>query len=341
MKSFLLLFLLISSFCEAQTILAHEKEVSNKGDYNSEEISFKVADKKEPIELSGTLLSPKSDWQNLIIIVPGSGADTRNSHYKLTEALLQNNIAVYRYDERGMGKSGGKFNAVNYTITQMAEELGSCIQTLKKNQSLSGKKLGVLGHSQGGMVTMQTYQNQLPIDFMVQWATPVQKHGEFIKYQITSGQNTFKNDIVFDDINKKLEIVTVLHKVVEDNLNDDNLALGKKLDKASKQIGYTKEHYTRFPYLTFVNEKDIVRKNFEPAYKNIKIPVLYIIGSKDTFVNPESETQLLSSFENKNITITKFDGLNHYLTASELKLNTMYDIDKTPVAEIVNWIKTR
>lgn len=341
MKPFLLAFLFITSFCSAQNILAYEKEISNKDDYNWEEINFKVPDKKESIELSGTLLSPKTDWKTAVIIIPGSGADTRNSHYRLTEELLKNNIAVYRYDERGMGKSGGKFNPVNYTISKMSEELGICIQTLRQDKSLSGKQIGLLGHSQGGMVTIQAYENQLPIDFLVQWATPIQKHGEFIKYQITTGQNTFKDDIAFDVISKKLEIVTALHKVVEENLNDDNVALGKKLDKVSKQIGYTKEHYTRFPYLTFVNEKDIVRKNFEPVYKSMKIPVLYIIGSKDTFVNPESESQLLSSFDNKNITIIKLDGLSHYLTQLPLTLNTIYDIDKTASAEIVNWIKIR
>lgn len=341
MKSFLPAFLFIASFCNAQNILDHEKEISNAADYNSEEVNFKVAEKKETIELSGTLLSPKTDWKTAVIIVPGSGADTRNSHYLLTEELLKNNIAVYRYDEKGMGKSGGKYNKANYTITAMAKELGSCIQTLRQNKSLSGKSLGLLGHSQGGMVTVQAYENQLPIDFMVQWATPVQKHGEFIKYQITTGQNTFKDDIIFDDIHKKIEIVSALHKVVEENLGDDNIALGKKLDKVSKQIGYTKKHYMRFPYLTFVSEKDIVRKNFEPIYKNMKIPVLYIIGSKDTYVNPESETQLLSSFENKNITISRLDGLSHYLTQMPLTLNTIYQIDKTASAEIVNWIKTR
>lgn len=337
----LLALLFITSFCQSQNILEHEKEISNKDNYNSEEIAFKVPDKKDSIQLSGTLLSPKSDWDSMVIIIPGSGADTRNSHYRLTEELLKNNIAVYRYDERGMGKSEGKFNKSNYTVTTMSEELGICIQTIKQNRHLSNKKLGLLGHSQGGMVTIQTYENKFPIDFMIQWATPIQKHGEFIKYQIKTGQNTFKEDIKFDEIDKKIEIVTALHKVVEENKNDDNWDLSKKLDKVSRKIGYTKEHYTRFPYLTFLSEKDIVRKNFEPTYKSIKIPVLYIIGTEDTFVDPESETKLLESFGNKNITIRKIEGLNHYLTSSKLTLNNLYDIDAAALAEIVNWIKIR
>ncbi len=68
---------------------------------------------------------------------------------------------------------------------------------------------------------------------MVQWATPVQKHGEFIKFHIKTGQNTFKEDIKFDEIDKKLEIVEALHQVVEANKEDDNWTLSKKLDKTA------------------------------------------------------------------------------------------------------------
>lgn len=342
MKLYLIyLFLLAGYLSHSQTIFGHEKEISNKDNYIWEEINFKAKDQKDSIQLSGTLICPKSHWDKVLIIVPGSGADTRNSHYRLTEALLKNNIAVYRYDERGIGKSGGKYNKANYTITLMSEELGTCIRTLRQNHTISGKKLGLLGHSQGGMVTMLTYKKGLPIDFMVQWATPARKHGEFIKYQIKTGQNTFKEDIKFDEIDKKIEIVEALHTVVETNKDDDDWTLSKKLDKAAKQIGYTKNHYSRFPYLTLASEKDIVRQNFEPAYQNIKIPVLYIIGTKDTYVNPDGETQLLESFENKNITIKEMDGLTHYLTKEKLTLSNLYEIDETALSEIINWIKIR
>ena len=334
--------LLLSSLCSAQNIFDYEKEISDKDQYNYEEIDFKIPLKKDSIQLSGTLISPKTLSDIILIIVPGSGADTRNSHYLLAEELLKNNISVYRYDERGIGNSGGKFNTANYTITDMSEELSSCIRTLKKNKALSGKKIGLLGHSQGGMVTMQTYQNNLPIDFMIQWATPVQKHGEFIKYQIKSGQNTFPDVLKFDDIDKKLEIVTALHKVIEENKEEtDNWTLSKKLEKTAKKIGYTKDNYSRFPYLTLASEKDIVRKDFEPAYKNIKIPVLYIIGTKDIFVDPEAETKLLENFANSNISIKKMDGLSHYLTKSKLTLQNLYEIDKNALSEIINWIKIR
>ncbi len=332
--------LLFFSYADAQEIFSYEKEIPNKENYLFEEVNFKVSlKKKDSITLSGTLIMPKGDFDKAVVIVPGSGADTRNSHYLLTEQLLKNNIAVYRYDERGLGKSEGKYNTANYTITMMSDEICSGIKSLRKIRSLQGKKIGLIGHSQGGMVTMEAYEKKAAVDFLVQWATPVQKHGEFIKFQLKNGQNSFNELLKYNTTEEKLAVLTALHNVVEENKAMENWPLTKKLDQEAKKLGYTKERYGRFPYLTLSSEKDIVRKDLEPSYNAITIPVLYIIGDKDTFVDPIAETQLLESFGNNNITIKKMEGLNHYLTKETLTLDTFYTIDSDAASEIVRWIK--
>jgi alpha/beta superfamily hydrolase len=138
--------------------------------------------------------------------------DTRNNHYQLTENLLQNNIAVFRYDERGVGKSEGKFSTANYTITDMANDLRIIYDSLKNNIFFSSKKIGFISHSQGGMVTMILIENGVQPDFLVQWATPVQKYGEFLKYQLKTGVNKFENELIFDSEEKKLEIMDIFHQ---------------------------------------------------------------------------------------------------------------------------------
>lgn len=331
-------FLFVSVFATSQEIYEHEKEIAKNEMYLFREINFKVADKKDSIQLSGTLIYPKGIFEKVIIIVPGSGADTRNSHFVLTEALLNNNIAVYRYDERGIGKSGGAYNKANYTITMMGDELAACIKKLRESEVISGKKLGLLGHSQGGMVTMEAYTKNVPVDFLIQWGTPVQKHGKFLEYQLMCGQNTFDDVLKYDTQQKKLEVMTYLHKVVEDNKDLESWPLSKKIDKAAKKIKYGKDHYTRFPYLTLASEKDIVRKDFENSYKEINIPVLYIIGTNDSFVDPVAETRLLESFGNANITIRKMENLSHYLTSGKLTLENLYSIDDTAVNVILEWL---
>ncbi|AWG26056.1 alpha/beta hydrolase [Flavobacterium kingsejongi] len=337
-RSILLLLLFFSFNGKAQVILPHEKELSHPDQYLFQDIDFKVAVKKDSITLYGTLVMPKGNFDKLVIIVPGTGADTRYSHFLLTEALLQNNIAVYRYDDRGIGQSGGKYNAANTTVTMLSVELYSAIRRIKALGYTSGKKLGLIGHSQGGMVTMGTMEMGASVDFLIQWATAVEKYGAFIKYQILSGQNSFDDALKYNTTEEKFAVMDALHKVVEENRNDEDWPLSKKLNKASKKIGYDSSRYTRFPYLTLSSEKDFVRKNFEPAYQSLKIPTLYIVGIKDTFVSAEAETKVLESFNNDAITIVKMDGLTHYLTQPDLTPETMYQIDPAAVRIILNWI---
>jgi pimeloyl-ACP methyl ester carboxylesterase len=341
LRSLQVLAMLVIYSANAQEIFNYEKEITDKENYFFLEIEFKALEKKDSITLSGTLIYPKTPFNKIVVIVPGSGADTRNSHYLLTQKLLENNIAVYRYDERGLGKSGGKFNTANYTISMMSAELTSAIKALRKNHVLTGKKLGLLGHSQGGMVTMDAFEKNVPVDFLIQWATPVQKHGEFLKYQLRKGQNTFGEVLKYDTAEEKLAVMSELHKVVAENKQLEDWPLTKKLDKIGKKLGYTKSRYGRFPYLTLASEKDIVRKDFEPAYKGISVPMLYIVGSLDTFVDPMAETKLLESFRNPNITVMRMEGLHHYLGRGKLTLETLYDIDDAALLEITNWIKAR
>jgi len=324
----------------AQKMFEYEKDISNKQNFNVTDIVFKVPfKKKDSIKFYGSLITPKANFDKAVIIVPGSGADTRYSHYKLTEELLAANIAVFRYDERGIGDSEGKYSPANNTIDMMSMELLQCIKALNNRSELKDKKIGLLGHSQGGMVTMEAYTEGIPVDFMVQWATPVQKHGKFLEHQLKTRESRFNDVFKYKTTEEKLAVMAALHKVIEENKGLENHRLWKKLDKEAEAIGYTSEHYEKFPYLTLVAEKAVVLKDFEPAYKSITLPVLYIVGTEDVFVDPAAETKLLESFGNPNITIKKMQGLNHYLTNNVLlQDSTMYNIDKKASDEIVSWI---
>jgi cephalosporin-C deacetylase-like acetyl esterase len=105
---------LISNFVKAQENYTNEKQISSAQNYIF--THFETVNKTDNVTLKGTLIEPKKTYSKVVIIVPGSGKDTRNSHYKLTEKLLENNIAVYRFDERGCGNSTGNFNTYYYNI---------------------------------------------------------------------------------------------------------------------------------------------------------------------------------------------------------------------------------
>ena len=338
-KNILFFFVVCTYPLTAQNSFSTNIELENKDSYSTKEVGF--FNKKENIRLYGTLSIPNKAFEQVIIIVPGSGPDTRDSHPNLSAQFLKNNIAVYRYDERGVGKSEGSHMPAGYGISQITEDLTYAIETIKKDELLKNKSIGLLGHSMGGMATIGALKSGQTVDFMIQWATPVQKHGEFLKYQIKTGRNTFDQVLIYDNIQDKIKIVEVVQQVVENNLSEDHLKLCKKIKKEAKEAGYTKKNYSRFKFWTFPTMTDLIKQNYESTYKNIEIPILYIIGSNDSFVDPESSIELLNGFNNPKIETKIFQGLNHYLRPEiNLKSNDpLYEIDTDACNEIIEWTK--
>jgi alpha-beta hydrolase superfamily lysophospholipase len=332
--------LFLSNVSFGQEMFDFEKKIQNIENYNSIDLEF--TNSKDKIKLYGTLVEPKSQYDKILIIVPGAGMDTRNSHFLLTESLLKKNIGVFRYDERGVGKSEGDFNFANYTITDMANDLTVIFDNIKNNSTFSTKKIGLLGHSLGGMVTISLVEKGIKPDFLVQWATPVQKNGEFLKYQLKTGMNKFENELIFDSVEKKIEVMTIFHNsfggTSTENTWKEDLKISKEALNKAKEIGYTNKNYNRFYYCNFLSLKHIVKKDFENIYAKTEIPILYIIGTNDVCVDQVAEVAKLQSFQNENIKIVVLDGFNHYLTKEKQLKGPTYEIDNLAKDEIINWV---
>lgn len=327
----IILFFITSFFCEGQIIFSHEKEISNPQNYNIRSINF--YNNVAKIILSGTLIEPKKSFKRLVIIVPGSGKDTRNSHYKLTEELLKSNIAVYRFDERGVGNSQGNFTS---SVEGLADDLYFAIQKLSLEDNLKNKKIGVLGHSLGGMasVIVSTFNNSVTnkIDFLVQIASPTNNFADASKYQIT----TLPLYQVSNIKNKKL--IALLEQLVF--ITKENKTLSNEIIR-EKGINIIKERGFSINQIKFWSNAhiELFKHDYVNNYKSLTIPTMYVIGSKDKFINPIEETKRLEKINNPNITITVIDNLNHYLTKGGLNDDILYDIDVKATDSIIDWIQ--
>ncbi len=167
----------------AQEILQHEKKIDIAQKYLSRDINFMNATDKTI--LSGTLLEPKTDYKKIVVIIPGSGKDTRHSHYKLTEQLLQNNIAVYRFDDRGVGKSKGFYSN---SIDLLSMDIVGAIQRIFYQFFENKKEIGIISHSLGGMATIIAREalekEEIKLDFLIQIASPTQNFSTTTNHQI-------------------------------------------------------------------------------------------------------------------------------------------------------------
>lgn len=329
----LLLFLNIT-LTFAQDIYEYEKEITHKNNYQFTEFEF--AQNDENISLFGTLIEPKLKYDKIVFIVSGTGPHTRNAHNYLTEELLQNNIGVFRFDKRGTGKSEGTYS--NQPTTYI-NDLYNILSEFKTD--FSDKKIGIIGHSLGGIAAIGSIEKGLNIDFLIQWSTPVGNYGDFIKYQLTSRYTNKELNNLFKtkDSNEIDEIIHMVQATVFANSNKEYADIYDAVEKKAKEKGFKEKQFRRL--VVNPDNMDLMKYNFDSTYKNIEIPTLYIIGSKDSFVNPEKTKETIEAYHNSNITFTMFDGLNHYLTnTGEITkmTNELYKMDEKAKSTIINFI---
>lgn len=309
----------------SQEIYAYEKEADSLKAHNHEEITF--TNTKDKITLSGTLITP-SGFTKIAIIVPGSGRDTRHSHYIVAERLLEKGIAVFRFDERGLGKSGGDYSEL---ASPLSRDLSFGYATLK--EKFMDKEIGIIGHSLGGVAALEAIQGGITPDFLVLIETPAIRNGAFVMNQIKMNyENTIPE--VMQKGKSKEEIVGFMDALF--NYVAESPKSKKDVKKFIKDRGFDKR------FTSLLNDEFLVEmlaKDLEATLRTITIPTLYLTGTKDKVINHADETDLVKSFNNNYIEIQVFDGLNHWLTQKDATVgSSLYNMDKAPLNKILSWI---
>ncbi|HUH45644.1 MAG TPA: alpha/beta hydrolase, partial [Arenibacter sp.] len=124
--------------------------------YYEEEIYFE--NREDAVKLSGTLTLPRKDgFFPAVILISGSGPQNRDEELMghkpflvLSDYLTKNGIAVLRYDDRGVGASTGDFKTA--TSLDFSKDAEAGVQYLKTRKEIDTKKIGLIGHSEGGLI---------------------------------------------------------------------------------------------------------------------------------------------------------------------------------------------
>jgi hypothetical protein len=144
--------------------------------YASEDITF--TNQKENFKLAGTLTMPVGKGPfPAVIMITGSGPQNRNEELLghkpflvIADYLTRNGIAVLRYDDRGIGKSGG--NITMSTSADFATDAAAAVDLLKSNPRIDPKRIGLAGHSEGGLIAPMVAAQNTNIAFIVSLAGP-------------------------------------------------------------------------------------------------------------------------------------------------------------------------
>jgi len=330
--------------------------------YYAEDVVF--ANKSAGIKLSGTLSLPAKEGNYpAVILISGSGPQNRDGEILdhrpflvLSDYLTRNGFAVLRYDDRGVASSEGIFGAA--TSADFATDVTAALQYLQSRKEINHNKIGLIGHSEGGIIAQMTAAQNKDVAFVIMLAGPgipgdkillLQKElierAQGVPHEVTE-KGLASNKAIFDaikTIDDDAALKAKLSGIVTKMIDEATPPSGVDVDKATIIRGEVAKLSS--PWMrTFVK--------YDPAANLGKItcPVLALNGDKDTQVpakeNLEAIRKYLTEGGNKQVTIKEMKGMNHLFQECNTGAPDEYEtIQQTfsPVAlkEIKDWLSLR
>ena len=137
------------------------------------------------VTLAGTYTRPKGDGPfAAVALISGSGPQDRDESlmghkpfHVLADHLTRAGVAVLRYDDRGIGKSTGKF--ADATTRDFADDAAGAVAFLKARKGVG--KVGLIGHSEGALIAPMVARESTDVGFIVLLGGPG-VNGEEILY---------------------------------------------------------------------------------------------------------------------------------------------------------------
>ncbi len=255
------------------------------GPYTAEEVTLKG---QNGITLGGTLTIPNSVVGRVpaIVTITGSGQQDRDEYIpvaggyrpfrQVADTLARRGIAVLRLDDRTVGASGGAIG----TSADYAEDVKAALAYLRTRKEIDGTRLGLVGHSEGGMIAPLVATTEPALAGIVLFAGPAYNGLDIIHYQQ-------RNAIAHD---------TSLAKLDKDSLAKVSAAALDSMAKKDVWFGF---------FLTY-----------DPlaTAKKVKVPTLVLQGQTDqqvTFEQAEKLGAAMKAGGNKDVTVQVFPEMNH------------------------------
>ena len=359
----ILLSITFSSFIYSQTNRPQDpKEPYN---YISENIYFRNLD-ADSIKLAGTLTLPQNAKKPPVaILISGSGPQNRNSELTpfnhrpflvLSDYLTNNGIAVLRYDDRGIAESEGDFG--NATTLDFASDVGAAIAFLKTRNDIDTTKIGLIGHSEGGLIAPIVASKNDTVAFVVLLAGTGVNGATILETQSRRAAELAGAQKEMLDENQKL--TTLIYGIIRNETDEETIKLkitnalnDFKTNNPTSLISAAITPSMIEQQLSMLQSKwllNFIRLEPKDYLEKTTCPVLALNGSKDFQVIPDINLEGikngLEKAGNKDVTIKELEGLNHlFQTADTGSLQEYSHIEETfsPVAlEIIrHWILKR
>lgn len=344
---------------EEEFVIKRPQEPGPPFPYQSKEVEFRnlVAD----IRLAGTLTYPaEEETYPAVVLVSGSGAQNRDEEVfghkpfaVLADFLTRNGIVVLRYDDRGVAKSGGSF--AGSTSADFAQDARAGVDYLKTLDFVDPAKVGIIGHSEGGLIAFMLAAQIKDLAFIVTMAGPgtsgrrvIEDQTEYISRlsgvpEATIKENQLINTQIFDIILENKDVATGI-KLLNDAVRTYYLDRGYASEIVDQLVINIASSISPDTYKW---SRYFLKSDPVSYFKSISCPVFAINGSKDCQVladiNIKGISKGFENSKNKNVFTKIYPDLNHLFQHCETGLVNEYSkieetISPQVLLDIADWI---
>ena len=306
--------------------------------YTEQEVAY--INPEDKASLAGTLTMPTGDGPHpAVLLISGSGQQDRDSSvfghkpfWVIADHLTRQGIAVLRMDDRGTGKSTGV--RLDLTSLIFAQDVEAGVEFLASQSDIDAKRIGLIGHSEGGMIAPIVASQRSDVSFLVLLAGPgvnglevlTQQNYDILKASGISTEDleplkvAYRGAMSYESTPEEaykhaVELIKIQAKSGSEPLSQSKIEESARKLLMSKGKAWLKTFLTLEPseYLT-----------------KVKSPVLALNGSLDlqvsAAVNLAAIEKSLKAGGNQDFTVQSLEGLNHMFQQAQTGLVSEYEI---------------
>ena len=330
--------------------------------YASNQVVYSNKDKS--VTLGATITAPKDSQKHpAVLLISGSGQQNRDGEIMehkpfavIADYLSRKGYVVLRVDDRGIGKSTGDLSRA--TSADFAKDAGISLDYLKNRPEVDPQKIGVLGHSEGGMIASILAAERQDIAFVISMAGP-----GVANLQLLTEQNDAlleKRGIASDarkaylklygnmlragmQKDSALELNAAINKVVSDWRTATSVSIveqttGIRDDSTQKSFASAFAGQIRIPWFRYFIAYDPA-----PVIRKLSGKVLVINGAQDIQVSPKSNIagwrNALGKSKVKSSKVVELPGLNHlFQKCTRCDVDEYGELEQTMAPEVLTLI---
>jgi uncharacterized protein len=282
-----------------------------------EDVTFANRD----VHLAGTLIRPSSPGKHpAIVLVPASGAESREYLLPFAHFLVRHGMAVLGYDKRGVGGSTGDWKTESFD--DLASDAVAAIEFLRTRRDIDASQIGMLGWSQAGWIMPLAARRERKVAFLIS----------------ISGAGVSPDETTIDEARGELKAAGRRPEVIEQITGLMRLKYGfartgqgwneysAARDKVVARLGRAPDDFPASPDDPYWRSiRALYFYDPAPALKELRIPVLALFGELDDNIvaekNQKAWDSALRRGGNRDYTLRILPGTNHLMLEAKIGNN--------------------